>query len=391
MSVTILSVNGLNGIVGINCGPFLDGNGNLYVVLDGPGLEMHKSDDYGDTWSVVDSAGEPTGTGNFGAFQDGTEIHVTHNNGTTIYYHRFHTSDDAAADSWEEIDTTVYTPGQGITNASFLETQIVVRSSGDRIIMVHEDEKIHGTNYSRPISIEWTSGGGWATPVQLGPTGGQEYWTVYAMALGEAGKIHFWVYDGPNTDPMHTSLADGSTTPSTREDFDTTYDSLLGPLNVYVDETGVESIKFAAIPSSGGELFIYEVRDDGTPETREALTSSEAPNDHGALIYASDHPTSARLIALYSDASTDDFWIREDTGSGWGGATEVLDAVTQGNTGVSANTYEKGNGDYVLGWVWVSGSNTVFDEYVLVAGGADTHTPLQSRIKAMRVSPILGR
>lgn len=212
------------GIYGSRCGPY-KAAGALYLVLmgtdpdDGSGtgsIEIHKSSDAGETWSVVETiACEAPG------LYYGSDFH-----GTTIYVAYF---DGNAALAIFDCNTDAVT--STITSsiaASTAETYPNGNGSGDRVIhcayrpanddvvVVYNDSVGDGGTYyddaetdpalrqiGRVYAVPVT--GSFGSPVQIYPAPGvgvQQSWHVEGVTRGTSGRAHIIASQRPGTFPL---------------------------------------------------------------------------------------------------------------------------------------------------------------------------------------------
>jgi len=362
------------------CGPFIDGNGNLYVILigdvDDHTLECWKSSNGGETWSEQDSTNNPdhTGTGqvySIDVFQDGTRLHVAsfETSLEDVYYHTFDTSDASSnQDTWTEVDTLV----AGYTDTtSEWSVSIIVNGDGDRFIHSSGDDS---TYYSTRECTEYhyNTGSGWNTKNAMGDTDSDN--VLGPVGLGENDKIHVVWKEEVNNRYMHSSLTDVDATPSADESLGSYTTSGFNYVNarkiVYYDASGVERMTFVAL-ASDDTPYSTIIDDDGTPDTAEQVTTTTvhrgSANYHSAAMCLCVDAENDTVYLVFADATTQDVYLIKNTNDGgWTGETEIWDAVTCDL--LCANIYINKDGAKVIGYVIDDGGpegTTKYNEYVL--------------------------
>lgn len=384
-----------------NVGPFIDGNDNLYVVLrNGTNqyeLEMWKSDDGGDTWAVVDAAGQPNaGSGTdiaigIDVVQDGTMLHVAcMNDNENLYYNSFTTSDDGTTpDEWVTVDKLVvdYTD-----NAFEWSATIAVQSDGDIIIFSNGDD---GTYYAGRECVEYhfsdDGGATWDTKNSFGATDSDNL--VGPTCIGENDKIHaVWKEEAADR-WNHRSLVNIDSAPSASEGLDGsgTYDECDFNYSsahklVYYDDDGVERITFVALDNTGVNDTPWStiVEDDGTPDTPEQVTTTAvwrgSSNSHSAAMTLCVDQAEKTVYCIFADKTTQDIYvIKNINDGGWTGETEIWDAVTCDL--LSANLYVNPDGAKVIGFIIDDGGpsgSIIYNEYILNPGYSQNFFQIRS-------------
>jgi len=219
-------------------GPFIDGNGNVYIILRDTSTgqeEAWKATDPTDSFAEQDAAGRPSeGTANTAwVFQRGDTLHVAALESSTsnAKYHKFYTSDHATlADTWDNtvVDETI----EAISDLSVsgeLSISIVARSDGTVVVIYNGDEDSNmGNPYARVDYNIRSSGGTWGGPVTLvADAKAAVDWFGSVAVLGASDKTHFFFLDANNLDAKHRSLTSGDSL-SSIEDVDTGINSGVG-------------------------------------------------------------------------------------------------------------------------------------------------------------------
>jgi hypothetical protein len=367
-------------------GPWRDGNGNLYVVLESsPGnrrLVVVKSTDGGDNWTIQDGANAPTETDIEAAdsVQVGDTIHIAVQTGSDVTYHTFRTSDHATnPDTWGITDDAV---ASSLTAPSNQIVALEVRSDGDVVVFYTH---AGGANTSLYYKIDpGGGGGGWGSEQTADAESSFDCTGVVAIR-GESDKIHiFYKMLGASGPIYHRSLSSADSL-SGRE----TVDSDTGTTSpddrvalceaVYWDNSGVEEI-MVVYKDADDKLYSVVVSDDGTPDSAKAASDNTVRFDQ----IGSDQPCAtlcnndSTAYIFYSDnASADIFRDEAENDGGWGTDVEEQDAVQCQWIRAMSFTHSAGNGGAtVVGYVWDFGGiasagetgQIRYDEFVISTG-----------------------
>jgi len=406
LDVTDYYIGGTYVEAPVRIGPFCDGNGNLYTLIEPYAttttvMIMIKSTDGGKTWAEVDGANNPTygDLESIDIVQEGTTLHIAHQPSTgnwpNIYYHTFRTSDDGSnPDTWGITDNEVYT-GLSATDYS---VAIAVRSDGDVVLFYRRTD----TGYE---SIKYKiNTGTWGGENTLDNTASTHVSAVRAVR-GANDKIHVFYKDATNNDIYHKSLS-SSDVLSGRESCytdaksgGTDYQEAMTPA-VYWDDAGDEKVMVGILDNSDNLLYTVVVTNDGTPETAKVASDNTVYNNPGDT--GSEQPVADLVVdqdadttyIMYSDLTTHDLFrdVAVNDG-GWGTDVEQVDAVDAYWVRGNVFTHSVGNGGKtVYGFTYDNGSNGYtgfiwYDEYE-IAGGGGIPDAIAHRLRAAR-SPLL--
>lgn len=369
-----VSTGNVFGQLGVgNIGPFIDANGNLYLIMSDSTtkyqLEAWKSTDNGSTWSEVDAANKPVHDSandcvSIDVFQVGSVLHVATwvDSVDDVYYHTFRMSDNANADTWGVKSKLV----AAYTNTTFeYGVAIVVQSDGDILILSAGDD---GTYFTGRECVEYhysqDGGTNWTTKQAFLTTDSDNL--AQAMALGASNKIHGFGKEEASTRYIHRSLADVTSTPSAIESASAGVtvsgeNYVHAKPAVYYDSSGNEKVVFGYL-SSTYLPCVTVVTNDGTPANGVQATTTVV---HRSLRYFG---TTAHVAALslckyltdlyvvFADNATKDIWyVKSANGGTFGSDVEIGDAATVDE--LSANIYVR-SGTIYLGVAWIQGSET---------------------------------
>lgn len=189
-----------------NIGPFLDGNDNLYFVVEPTETDnqmlMMKSTDSGDTWSEVDGANRPSTADLEGVhiIQLSTQLFIFHNKGTSgdVRLHIFDTSDaGATADTWTTTDEQI---DAGLLDNFDQQIAAFERSDGSIVCAYSGD---HDDPATSPHEVWYnirSSGGTWGTPALLWKVTGNDYGGVVGCIDPVNDHVYFFSCDSTNGD-----------------------------------------------------------------------------------------------------------------------------------------------------------------------------------------------
>jgi hypothetical protein len=365
------TISNLHGVLG----PFRASNGDHYVVLqDGTAGAVWKADNGDNTWSEQDAADRPDpGSGTvhgMAAVLDGTSIHISAcREGATdnILYAEFNTSTDQWVTT-SDFDV-VFTDSTGdVTPAQ--STGIGVRSDGDIIIVgFGAAPKTKGTPY-QTIRYNVHQGTGWTDASGTVSDGGTTNYTHAFGVMGASDLFHIVYFDG--TDIQHKSLNSSNSLSSAEAVNDNTIVSTTPGLQpVYWDNGGTETIivPFIRNVSSLDTVYISQIVSDGTPGAEAAVSDTQSidlPTSQNYAAFMAVDDTNDERFLVYADATDNDVYFDEDTGSGWGTDSEILNTVNV--TQISATSLVNDGGDTVLAYVYNDGGTVKYNEYVTTAG-----------------------
>jgi len=368
-------------------GPFIDGNGNVYVPIPDTtenDPSMFRATDPTDSFTEQDSAGKPAfdGLNSFWVFQNGDTFHiVTYRLTTSIQYHTFTTSDHGSTpDEWVITDEEIEAPTD-VSASGGVSCSIVARSDGTIVVIYNGDEDSSmGNPYARVDYNIRSSGGTWGGPVTLvADEKAAVDWFGSVAVLGASNKTHFFFKDDTNSTGKHRSLTSGDSLGSL-EDVDTSIRSevhVFGP-GIFFDDGGTERIRVPYLDTvTTRRISLVQIdADDGSP----ALVAGIADNPSGA---ANGSPIACLAVdgttghLLYADTTDFDLYhdqadTPQDSGD-WGTDTELLDAVTINR--VSYNIYTR-SGDVVGAYVYDDGGTIKYNEHIITAGGDGVAIPI---------------
>lgn len=185
-------------------GPFRDGNGNLYTVVEptefDPQMMMLKSTDGGRTWNEVDRTTRPVTRDleSVDIRQAGDLLHIAHHPGGRAVYHTFRmSSSPSAPDTWAIRDELV--------DSGFSETEQAIA------LEVLSDGRVT-IFYSGASAISFRTravAGGWTPRRSVDTQTGSWHWvtTVRADAGPNLDRIHVFAFNESSTSAFHYTLA----------------------------------------------------------------------------------------------------------------------------------------------------------------------------------------
>ena len=355
------------------CGPFVDGNDNVYVIKQN---DMWKAgtDPLVDAWTIQDAANDPNiaiGSGELAAWQDGTEIHYVAYDSTDARYEysRFRTSDHASADTWANQDEVIDTPTNAPTTPACF---IAVRSDGDVIVLYNGDtDKIMGVDYER-VDYARREGGTWTSGINVHGDGLEQSFLASGIGRDSSDYIHF-AFGASAGSCLSKSLSaanalSGLVTVSSDSDADPT---MASPTVVFNDRAGADVMTFAYRVAATGEWESRAVRDRTNSELTASMSGTDADADpHICLAVDGDD-----VYAVYRDDGDDINYQKKADQGAWGEITTVSTATAP--TEISANVIDHGGGK-VLAVVYAD-TNTYYDELYIGPVSLPTPLPYQNR------------
>lgn len=360
--------------------------GNYYTVLLGDPanasrtarLSLQKATD--PTSSFSESAGRDISTtntdptGSVWCYQKGGEanntLDVAIQLGTTgdDPFSVKHTAIDLSSDTTIPALTTVDTTPAGDDGPNAVACSVSREETGTDIVVAYQGEadKAMGTEYARIDSNRW-SGSAWDGPIQIdnGSTGGNKHWTGPVIVQGSSDRMHIFFKDYTNLDAYQRTLRSDDSLETFPSSFDATTDG-----SAYLFGVGLSgSTVYCPYGDTGnsGSVVSFTSADTPSPSTTTGVADNavQAVNSsilHGLAVDGTD------LHYLYADQTTSDLYRDENTGSGWGTDTEVLDAVTINH--VSPNVYDRSGTK--LAYIYDDGGTVKYNEVDL--GGSTTIT-----------------
>lgn len=311
-------------------GPLIDGNGNLYTILEtlelNPVANINKSTDGGKTWTAIDGANQPSAAQwqdleSVWLVQEGTNVHMVRERSTAVStalmaYFQFHTSDHATTpDTWnttfEQLEAM---PAAGLEPKDQC-VALIQRTNGDLFAFYALPDVVN--NDTRVGYRKKPSGGSWGAVVVVEAATGEDYGMITAVR-GASDVIHIFVreHDTPIT-IWHRSLSTGDVLSSREQVNDTAifielHNIITRP--VYYDDAGAEKI-YVAWCNAAGILYGAFITNDGTPEPEEIISNQAVWVD--PIDVASNEPVASMCIdpatkdiyIVYSESVTGDMWI----------------------------------------------------------------------------------
>jgi hypothetical protein len=324
-------------------------------------------------WSAQDKALSCGGViKSLWAVQDGTDIHIAtahshngipNNENGKIEYHVFSTS----TDTWTTTRDDVIS--QGTINPADNEyaCSIGVRSDGDVVIM-------YSSNGESTTSVRYrwkTATGSWG-PVngELIDDNSSDVHTAGVAVMGASDRLHFFYYDNTNDIVHHRSLSSGDVL-DTQANVDATVSTAaLHPIGrgISYPDNGNTVVKVPYYDV--GEIVAgarFNSQANPTISTDSPVSDNDVEIENVSMIacYAVDVTDTWLLYSGGATSGTDkDIYsdTQEDGGS-WGTDTEEQDAVTANR--ISVGVYDRGGTK--LGYVWLDGTTTSYDEKDIAA------------------------
>ncbi len=358
-------------------GPYVDANGNIYVLIEPAESQndpiMIKSTDGGDTWREMDGAGRPTTNDLEGldVVQVGDTLHILHQEGSEVVFHRFTMSDHATTDDeWTIIDEAVDT----VTTTSDQVCTLAVLADGS-IRGFYAD----GGSPMRVFYKTRSTGGTWGSRQTLDTEASKNFIAPFCV-MGENDLVHVIYKDDTlgEGEIFHRSL-NSSDTLSAREsiasgvDTGSTSDRVPFVPPVYWDSSGEEKIMIL-YQITGEKLFAKVITDDGSPSSQVTMSDLDVERNEGGnhMVIAHAALDGTVVHVVYSELSVMDGWHgQEGDEGGWGTDVEILPDVTMHWVKTNVFTHSPANGgNTVLGIVWDNGSDggtgrIFYDEVVL--------------------------
>jgi hypothetical protein len=299
------------------------------------------------------------------AVLDGTDIHVSAQiavafDGTSGKGYLAYSVFDTTTDTWsilrEEVDD-----GYNNNIPGHLACSIGLRSDGDVIILYTATSTANGSvNYARRESGVWTNN-------QIVRTVG----TAGVLVMGASDRAHFFYTEGSQTDLYHRALNSANAL-QTEADVDASVSGSIfhhtGRGISYVDNgnTVVKAPYIASDESITGIRF--NSADVPTIATDTAASDNDA-EDINSSVVACMAVDGTDTWLLYSGGGVsgvdqDLYTDMQSDGGSWGTDTEEQDAITMNR--LSAGKYTRSATDYI-GYVWLDGTTTSYDEITLAA------------------------
>lgn len=341
-------------------GPFRDGNGSLYAILEPAETDnvfmVIKSADGGRTWTEQDGANRPDTNDleSVDAVLAGDELHIVHHEGNAVVYHVFRVSTHPdSPDTYRLTDELIAGPITYDEQSVALE----VLSGGTVRCFYARTAGKRGRVFYR------TRDGGWGAEQSLDDQKGVDFYGVAAVR-GASDKVHI-VYYGDDGSVYHRSLSSAGVL-SEREALTTDAGAteaervpFMPP--VYWNDAGDEKIMVGYRKSSDGRIHTRIITNDGRPSAESVASDHAVSNDQAqscqpAANLANDGST---VYLHYADAATEDIFrdvFRPE--AGWGRDVEEQDGAEADLIRGVVFTHSAANGGArVIGYLVDNGSD----------------------------------
>jgi hypothetical protein len=344
-------------------GPFMDGRGNLYAVVEsdldsGNQPAMFRSADGGSTWVEVDAAGRPAGIGDLeGAWmaQEGTTLHLAYQDSAgDLKYATFATSDAVLdPDRWAIRETDIARASVTVQGC------VIVPLADGAVWAIWHDTG--GAGYAKRTDGRW----GPVSRILDAKAG-------LTAARGAGDRTHIFYKDPDNRIQYRTLAADGSLSAPARVDAGgghSVFKSMTNP--VVYDEGGVEVVAVAwADPA--GNLRAARIVGDGGPGAEETIPSGVALTNPGfgnvALVATlAVDPSTRTLDVLWADSLARNLYLSHSAAGGPWSTPVLVDGVARADWIHGANVYRhtpEHAGHRVIGYLIdnnVDGDEETFD------------------------------
>ena len=302
------------------------------------------------------------------AVLDGTDIHVITafrqrttataiDSGFSYDYSKFDTTTDTWSIPREHIDVGNTVP-EPTSAESRMFCSIGVRSDGDVVVMYQDQANL--VAYARRESGTWTIA--ITIAISTGVTGG-------VVVKGASDRMHFFWTHTEDSDIFHRSLSSTNVfdTVATVDAAATALEHPIGRGISYADN-GNTIVK---VPYIDADESITSIRftsgANPTISTDTAASDNDVEDINESIVacYAIDGTETQLLYSGggVSGVDQDIFYDTQADGGSWGTDTEEQDAVTANR--LSAGVYERSGTK--LGYLWLDGTTTDFDEIALAA------------------------
>jgi hypothetical protein len=341
-------------------GPFKDGNGNLYAVLEPAETDnvfmVIKSADGGRTWKEQDGANRPDTDDleSVDAVLAGDELYIAHHGGKSVVLHVFRVSTHPdKPDTYRLTDEPIAGP------ITYEEQSVALEVlSGGKIRCFYAR-----TIGNRGRIFYKTRDGKWGAEQSLDTQADADFYGVAAVR-GASDKVHI-VYYADNGNVYHRSLtsadilserksltADAGTARSNRVPF-------MPP--VFWDEAGDEKIMVGYRKATDQRIYTRIITNDAAPGIESRASDNPVSNDQAQ----SRQPTAnlandgSTVYLHYADAATEDIFRDVYTpNAGWGLDVEERDGVEADLIRGLVFTHSKGNpAARVIGYLVDNGSD----------------------------------
>lgn len=350
------SLTGVMPEANAHLGPYKDGNGNLYTVLEdflgaGNKPKLMKSTNHGANWSEIDAANRPQKSDLEGYWleQVGTTIYFGWQKSSgEVYYAAFNTSDAPSnPDKWVIKDVSLNTsePAEQWFSMNGL-------SNGD--VWMFYGIGPNGSGEQMGFRKRVKSTGAMSAQVSL-DTGKS---VTQVVSVAGAGDVTHIIYNNFATKQIfyRTLSASGTLGAAKRIDTGGTNSQYVPMTNAVLHSWGGQEYVTVAFGNPSSNLKSISVNTATGTASAEATISTVPvtvnPGTGSKSIIAHLGTDGTTVHALYSDESGDDIWHDKTSGSGWGGTdVNVLGGVqTLWITG--AAVYNNKSGMKVLGYIY---------------------------------------
>lgn len=362
-------------------GPYKDGNGNLYTVMEdvlakGNKPKAMKSSNHGATWTEIDVANRPQKSDLEGYWLEkvGTTIYFGWQKSSgPVYLSAFNTSDAPTnPDKWiiKDVQLSSTEPAEQWVNMNSL-------SNGDLWVFYGIGPNSAGEQMGFRKRVNST--GALSGQVSLDTTKS----VTQVVSVTGAGDITHIFYNNFSTKQIfyRTLSPTGTLSAAKRVDTGTTNKQYVPMTNAVLHTQGGQEYATVAFGNSSYILKSISVNTaTGTPSaeaTVSAVPVTANPGTGSKSIIAHLGTDGSTVYALYSDESTDDIWYDQNSGAGWGGSDAKIVNNVQTLWITGANVYTNSSGLRVLGYIYSiapfvdDGGNHRYGEYA-IGGTAPT-------------------
>jgi hypothetical protein len=314
--------------------PIVDGNGNLYRMVESPSSDgnqpvMMLSTDGGATWAEVDEAGRPSATDLEGTYQlqVGTSAYFSVTRGYRVWFFGFNTSDATSMpDSWlptESVD-------ENLTSGGVTQYSSLTQTSDGQFWLFYSDIVIDGRQqiaFRRRTGVDT-----YGAKAKVGDESGD--WTGPRALVGRGDVTHLFYEDQAANELLWRTLsASGTLSDATRIDSDGTSAVPVPHANPIFYESGGQDVIVVAFTGADDMLKSVTIT-DGVVGPEEQVSSGEVLQDadvvanEGAVAHLALQGSTVH--AVWSDANGGGIKhsFRPDQGS-WSGEQTLWSAAGQ--------------------------------------------------------------
>lgn len=326
-------------------GPF-EVSGVLWApILGSAQVDMWKSTDGGVNWTKVSSGPSTSITANsrtFAACLDGTQIAIVYmTTPTVVGCARYNT----VGQSWTTISTTTG-PLTDVTGK--VPLAVVCRGSNNYVAAyASASEAVMGTSYRRISVRPWTTSG-WGTAAVV-ETGAAQHHDLVGLVAGSSSRTHTFYRSGvvaAQNDIKQRSFLSGNTFGTAQAAATAVFNGTGyagGVPASYISGANTQVMLPAADSSTTVLSMVRFVSADSPTYTVETVTATNGPETSTANPGAAVTDGSTTAYVFWPDASADDLWYDNDSGSGtWGTDVQQRSGITV--QGVNASSVTNGIG-----------------------------------------------